>query len=96
MNKQQMQMSLDGLIAEYTANNPRSKEMFERAKNSLPGGNTRTGAYMAPFPLYIDRGAGVHFIDLDGHRLLDFVNNNTALILGHAHPIVVEALKERA
>ena len=95
MNKQQMQMSLDGLIAEYTANNPRSKEMFERAKNSLPGGNTRTGAYMAPFPLYIDRGEGVHFIDLDGHRLLDFVNNNTALILGHAHPIVVEALKAR-
>ena len=34
-------------------------------------------------------------IDLDGHSLVDFVNNNTALILGHAHPAVVEALQEQ-
>ena len=95
MVKQQIQNSLDNLVAEYTAKNPRSREMFERAKGSLPGGNTRTGAYMDPFPIYVDRGEGVHFIDLDGHCLLDFVNNNTALILGHAHPVVVEALKDR-
>ena len=36
-----------------------------------------------------------YFYDLDGHRLLDFVNNNTALILGHAHPAIVEALQDR-
>ncbi|MCZ6676771.1 MAG: aspartate aminotransferase family protein [Candidatus Poribacteria bacterium] len=90
MVKQQV---LESLVAEYVANNPRSREMFERAKKSLPGGNTRTGAYMDPFPIYISRGEGVHLIDLDGHRLLDFVNNNTALILGHANPIIVDALQ---
>ncbi|MDP6778372.1 MAG: aspartate aminotransferase family protein, partial [Candidatus Latescibacteria bacterium] len=64
-------------------------------KESLPGGNTRTGVYYPPFPIYAERGEGVHLIDLDGHRLLDFVNNNTALILGHAHPAVVEALQNQ-
>jgi glutamate-1-semialdehyde 2,1-aminomutase len=93
MVKQKVQVSLDRLVAEYVANNPCSREMFERARKSLPGGNTRTGVYMAPFPLYADRGEGVYLIDLDGHRLLDFVNNNTALILGHAHPVVVKALQ---
>ena len=95
MDKQALQNSLDSLITEYMANNPRSGEMFERAKESLPGGNTRTGAYMRPFPIYVERGEGVYFYDLDGHRLLDFVNNNTALILGHAHPAIVEALQDR-
>ena len=50
MDKQALQNSLDSLITEYVTNNPRSGEMFERAKASLPGGNTRTGAYMSPFP----------------------------------------------
>ena len=95
MDKQALQNSLDSLVTEYVANNPRSREMFKRAQESLPGGNTRTGAYMHPFPIYIERGEGVYFYDLDDHRLLDFVNNNTALILGHAHPAIVEALQDR-
>ena len=95
VKKQQLQSLLDSEVAEYVAQNPRSREMSERAKQSLPGGNTRTGAYMPPFPVYIDRGEGVYLIDLDGHRLLDFVNNNTALILGHAHPAIVDALQAR-
>ena len=95
MANRKTQASLDALIAEYMDRNPRSRQMFERAKTSLPGGNTRTGVYFDPFPIYADRGEGVYLIDLDGHRLLDFVNNNTALILGHAHPVVVGALQDR-
>ncbi len=95
MADRNIQASLDGLIAEYMDNNPRSRQMFERARVSLPGGNTRTGVYFEPFPIYADRGEGVYLIDLDDHRLLDFVNNNTALILGHAHPDVVVALQDR-
>ena len=95
MANRKTQASLDSLVAEYMDRNPRSRQMFERAKTSLPGGNTRTGVYFDPFPIYADRGEGVYLIDLDGHRLLDFVNNNTALILGHAHPAVVGALQDR-
>ncbi len=90
-----LRASLDRQIAEYMDNHPRSREMFRRAQASLPGGNTRTGVHFDPYPVYADRGEGIHLIDLDGHRLLDFVNNNTALILGHAHPEIVAALQER-
>ena len=85
--------ALEGLVARYVESHPRSSELAERGKASLPGGNTRTGVYMNPFPMYIERGEGAHLFDVDGHRLVDFVNNNTALILGHAHPDVVEALR---
>ena len=95
MTKPGMVESLESLVVDYAARNPHSREMFERAQKSLPGGNTRAGVYIDPFPIYADRGEGVYLIDLDGHRLLDFVNNNTALILGHAHPAVVEALSDR-
>ncbi len=93
MNHEMLQAALDQQIADYTARNPRSQQMFARAKQSLPGGNSRTGVHMDPFPLYAESGEGVHLIDLDGHRLVDFVNNNTSLMLGHAHPAVVEALQ---
>ena len=86
---------LDEEIAAYTARNPRSRAMFARAKKSLPGGNTRTGVHLDPFPLYADRGEGAYLHDMDGHRLLDFVNNNTALPLGHAHPEIVARLQEQ-
>ena len=93
--KEALQKSLDSLVAEYVANNPRSGAMCERAKHSLPGSNSRTGLYFHPFPPYISHGEGVHLIDLDGHYLLDFVNQATALILGHANPEVVDALQEQ-
>src|ERR1051326_7878751 len=89
-------LSFDDVAAEYVARNPRSRQLFERAKQSLPGGNTRTGVFMSPFPLYADHGAGSYLMDVDGHRLLDFVSNNTALILGHAHPEVVRAIQHQA
>ena len=86
---------LDEEVAAYAAHNPRSLAMFARAKQSLPGGNTRTGVHIDPFPLYADRGEGSYLYDIDGHRLIDFVNNNTALPLGHAHPAIVAALQEQ-
>ncbi len=62
----------------------------------MPGGNTRTGVHFSPFPLYLERGDGAFVHDVDGNVLLDFMNNNTALILGHSHPAVVEAVREQA
>ena len=61
----------------------------------MPGGNTRTGVYFSPFPIYLERGEGSAVYDADGNELLDFMNNNTALILGHAHPAVVDAVRQQ-
>ena len=88
-------LTLDQLIADYCDQNAHSQRLFKRAREVLPGGNTRTGVFVNPFPIYIDRGEGVDIYDVDGNRRLDFVNNATALILGHAHPAVSEALCQR-
>ena len=95
LDQRRLETALTDAVATYVERNPGSLALFERAGKSLPGGNTRTGVFMDPFPLYADRGEGVHLFDVDGHRLLDFVNNNSALILGHAHPRVVEALQNQ-
>ena len=86
-------LSLDQLIADYCDQNAYSQRLFKRAQEVLPGGNTRTGVFVNPFPVYADRGEGVYIDDVDGNRRLDFVNNATALILGHTHPAVSGALR---
>ena len=48
MLKEALRVSVEDLVAEFVEGNPRSREMFERAKKSLPGGNTRTGVYVDP------------------------------------------------
>jgi glutamate-1-semialdehyde 2,1-aminomutase len=65
--------------------------MDARAKNSLPGGDTRTTTYIFPYPSYMVRGEGCYLYDCDGNRYIDFLNNYTSLIHGHGHPAVVEA-----
>lgn len=88
--------TLDLLLADYRDQNAGSYQLFQRAQASMPGGNTRTGVFVDPFPIYTDKGEGCYVTDVDGNRRLDFICNATALILGHAHPDVVSALQDRA
>ena len=81
------------LIDDYVARTPRSRELFERATASLPGGSTRTTVYTAPYPPYVESGAGLRIRDVDGNEYRDFLGNYTSLILGHAHPAVVAAVE---
>ncbi|WP_245489513.1 MULTISPECIES: aspartate aminotransferase family protein [unclassified Mesorhizobium] len=64
----------------------------ERAKKVMPGGNTRSSVYEAPFPLYLKSGKGAYVTDVDDNAYLDFQNNFTALIHGYDHPEVNSAL----
>jgi glutamate-1-semialdehyde 2,1-aminomutase len=73
----------------------RSAALFARAQGVLPGGNSRTTVYMAPYPPYAAAGDGCWVTDVEGDRRLDCLNNYTALIHGHAHPAVVEAATRR-
>ena len=62
----------------------------------MPGGTTRTTTYFDPYPLFIDRGEGCLIWDVDGTERIDMLGNYTAMILGHAHPKVVEAIRAQA
>ena len=67
-------VTMDYLIAEFAAQNPTSKQWFDRAQASLPMGNSRTGSYYKPFPIYWESGEGPFVYDVDGNERLDFVN----------------------
>src|SRR5215468_3513188 len=73
----------------------RSAALWARAQHVMPGGNTRTTVYMAPYPPYAASGDGCWVTDVEGDRRLDCLNNYTALIHGHAHPEIVEATTRR-
>ena len=73
----------------------RSKALYERAKRSLPGGNTRSIVYMDPYPVYAVLGRGCRVWDYDDVVRIDCINNFTSLIHGHAHPAIVRAVSEQ-
>ena len=80
----------------YRRTTPGSQELHRRALAVMPGGTTRTTTYFDPYPLFVDRGEGCRIWDVDGVERLDMIGNYTAMILGHAHPKVVEAIREQA
>ena len=80
----------------YRRTTPTSRALHERAVKVMPGGTTRTTTYFDPYPLYIDRGEGCRMWDADGTERIDMLGNYTAMILGHAHPKVVEAISRQA
>ncbi|TMB86263.1 MAG: aspartate aminotransferase family protein, partial [Chloroflexi bacterium] len=80
----------------YRRTTPSSRKLHERAVNAMPGGTTRTTTYFDPYPLYIERGEGCRIWDADGTERIDMLGNYTAMILGHSHPKVVEAISRQA
>lgn len=75
----------------------RSITAFQEAQKYIPGGvNSPVRAFKAVGmnPVYVERGEGSKVYDLDGNEYIDYVASWGPLIAGHAHPQVVEALKQ--
>jgi glutamate-1-semialdehyde 2,1-aminomutase len=78
---------------------PASAALYERARNLFPGGvNSPVRAFKAVggTPVFLTRGKGAHVWDADGNRYLDFLGSWGPLILGHADPDVLAAIKAAA
>ncbi|MCO8128743.1 aspartate aminotransferase family protein [Acidimicrobiia bacterium EGI L10123] len=86
--------AVDEARARYAAARPISASWSERAARVLPGGNTRSILHFEPFPFRVDRAAGKHLWDVDGHRYVDLLGNYTAGLLGHSPAPVLAAAKE--
>ncbi|MFT4037808.1 MAG: aspartate aminotransferase family protein [Thermomicrobiales bacterium] len=80
------------VLADFRASSPRSAALFEEARKVMPGGDTRTVAFHAPYPLTVSEGRGYEVQDADGRTYIDLLNNYTSLIHGHGHPAVVAAV----
>src|SRR5687768_13264112 len=83
------------IAEEYAQKYPQSRQLYEAAQAALPGGITHMARAFTPFPLYIDRCVGAHKWDVDGHEYIDYWMGHGAMLLGHAHPAVVEAVREQ-
>jgi|TARA_B110000196_G_scaffold152422_1_gene131284 glutamate-1-semialdehyde 2,1-aminomutase len=83
------------LISKYREISPLSEQISDRARRVFPGGDTRASAHYGPYPLVMQNASGCQMRDIDGNEVLDFMNNFTSLIHGHAHPDIVEAVQKQ-
>lgn len=72
-----------------------SGSLANRAQSVLPGGDTRSVTYYQPYPAFVESASGPTFETVDGETMLDFLNNYTQSVLGHAPDPVVEAMCTR-
>ncbi len=73
-----------------------SRTLAERAKGILAGGVSGEFRAASPFPVFIDRAEGARKWDADGNEFIDYSMGSAALMLGHAHPAVVEVVQRAA
>src|SRR5256885_4979192 len=83
------------LAERFAAEFPTSKKLHDQAREVFPDGVTHDLRHLEPFPVYVDRAAGAHKWDVDGHRLIDYWSGHGSLLLGHSHPAVVEAVQRQ-
>ena len=74
----------------------RSTTLFNEAKDFIPGGvNSPVRAFngVGGDPIFFDHGEGAYLYDVDGNKYIDYVGSWGPMILGHANPIIIDAVK---
>ncbi len=77
----------------------KSRELFERAQKTIPGGvNSPVRAFrsVGGTPLFINKAKGSYLYDANGNKYIDYIASWGPMILGHAHEQVIKAIQERA
>ncbi len=96
MNQSLANSSLAAALAEmrehYVTRNPASLAAHVEAAAAMPGGNTRSVLFHAPFPLTMVRGESCRLWDADGHDYVDMLGEYTAGLYGHSNPIIRDAI----
>jgi glutamate-1-semialdehyde 2,1-aminomutase len=83
------------LADRYAAEFPLSRQLHERALAVFPHGVTHDARRLEPFPVYVDRAAGSRKWTVEGKELVDYWSGHGALLLGHSHPAVVQAVQRQ-
>ena len=82
-------------IAALDEKHVRSLAYREEAKTHLPGGVSSAWQTWPPHPIYVSRGKGSRIWDIDGNEYVDYHNGYGVMVMGHAHPKIVEDPRER-
>jgi glutamate-1-semialdehyde 2,1-aminomutase len=76
----------------YASGRPLTAALHDRAREYLPGGNTRSVLYHRPFPLRIARAWDAIVEDVDGHEYVDLLGEYSAGLYGHSNQVVIDAM----
>ena len=77
---------------QFRARTKRSAELYGRASKVIPAGLTHDSRTLVPYPIYATKAKGSRKWDADGNEYVDYFGGHGALILGHSHPAMVEAV----
>ena len=89
-------MAVENIVEEYIKIRQGSQKLHERAEEVFAAnGVTHAARLLDPFRPYITRARGSRKWDVDGNEYIDYVLGHGALILGHCHPDVVQAVQEQ-
>ena len=80
----------------FPDSNSLSAQLFERGRKVMPGGNSRVGVMMEPYPIYAVSGRGCRVTDVEGNERIDYINNWSSLIHGHSNPEVLAAIADQS
>ncbi len=93
---------LEGLVAreleQFAEVNPRSQDLFERARGTLLGGVPMSwmARWAGGFPLFLGEASGARIVDADGHEYVDLCLGDTGAMAGHSPAVTVAAVAEQA
>lgn len=82
-------------IETYVKKTPKSRELYDKSIQILPGGIGGSAASYEPYPMTVERGEGAKIWDVDGNEYLDFNLCWGALMVGHRHPKIIQGLQEQ-
>ena len=77
----------------YIENHSKSQQKFKDAMNLFPNGVTHDARITKPFPYYISNAQGSKKWDIDGNEYIDYKSGHGAMLLGHAHPEIVQVVR---
>ena len=87
--------STTAIDREFFAKHAASARRAEEARTVFPGGVTHDARHFEPFGIVVDRAVGPRKWDVDGNEYIDYVMGHGALLFGHSHPYLVEAVTEQ-
>jgi glutamate-1-semialdehyde 2,1-aminomutase len=86
---------IGGEAEKFRSARPRSLQLWTEARDVMPRGVPSSFQDSAPQPVFIGRGRGSRIWDVDGNEYVDFHNGFGVMVVGHAHPKIVEAVSRQ-
>lgn len=82
-------------IDEYIKRTPKSLEFSKTSKKVMPGGVTANIKFFEPYPIIMKSGSGAYLTDVDDNEYIDYLLSYGALMTGHGHPKITEAIQKQ-